>query len=626
MELSFKLIIHFFILLPLLGFTISLLIPKKNEQALSMLAYTSVGLQLLASILFAIQWISLGAPEINLKEFSVYRTGDYDFYLDFYFDKLTLVYLLLGSLLTFLITIYSRYYLHREEGYKRFFNTILFFFLGFMIIIFAGNLETMFIGWEVLGISSFLLIAFYRDRFLPVKNALKVFSVYRIGDVGIILAMWLSHHLWHENISFSKLHNAELVHDHIMQNSLVGLAIAFMFYVSAAAKSAQLPFSSWLPRAMEGPTPSSAIFYGSLSVHIGAFLMLRTIHFWENQIIFKVFLVLSGLLTAIIATFISRVQSSIKSQIAYASIAQIGLIFIEIALGWEVFALVHISGNAFLRTYQLLISPSIVSHKIREQFYHFKRKESTIEDTWPKRFVYAFYILNLKEWNLDNLLYRIMWNPLKKIGRNWRILNFKYVFYFIGFVILLGLILLQFREDMPALVRHQLPFFFAFSGFLIVVKAFTEKNSVRKSLTLIMLNHVAIAIAISFNEHYDFMHNIWYLSGIIMSWFIGLLLINYLRKREEWISLDQFYGHIYEHPKAAIIFLFCCLGLAGFPITPSFVGEDLIFSHIHQDQLGLAFFTALSLVINGLATVRIYARVFLGPHIKTYHEVAKRSS
>lgn len=626
MELSFKLIIHFFILLPLLGFTISLLIPKKNEQALSMLAYTSVGLQLLASILFAIQWISLGAPEINLKEFSVYRTGNYDFYLDFYFDKLTLVYLLLGSLLTFLITIYSRYYLHREEGYKRFFNTVLFFFLGFMIIIFAGNLETMFIGWEVLGISSFLLIAFYRDRFLPVKNALKVFSVYRIGDVGIILAMWLSHHLWHENISFSKLHNAELVHDHIMQNSLVGLAIAFMFYVSAAAKSAQLPFSSWLPRAMEGPTPSSAIFYGSLSVHIGAFLMLRTIHFWENQIIFKVFLVLSGLLTAIIATFISRVQSSIKSQIAYASIAQIGLIFIEIALGWEVFALVHISGNAFLRTYQLLISPSVVSHKIREQFYHFKRKESTIEDTWPKRFVYAFYILNLKEWNLDNLLYRIMWNPLKKIGRNWSILNFKFVFYFIGFVILLGLILLQFREEMPALLRHQLPFFFAFSGFLIVVKAFTEKDSVRKSLTLIMLNHVAIAIAISFNEHYDFMHNIWYLSGIMMSWFIGLLLINYLRKREEWISLDQFYGHIYEHPKAAIIFLFCCLGLAGFPITPSFVGEDLIFSHIHQDQLGLAFFTALSLIINGLATVRIYARVFLGPHIKTYHEVAKRSS
>jgi NADH:ubiquinone oxidoreductase subunit 5 (subunit L)/multisubunit Na+/H+ antiporter MnhA subunit len=580
----------------------------------------------LVSIFFTYQWASHGFHEINLKEFSVYQNGNYDFYLDFYFDKLTMVYLLLGSSLTFLITIYSRYYLHREEGYKRFFNTILFFFLGFIIIIFAGNLETMFIGWEVLGISSFLLIAFYRDRYLPVKNAIKVFSVYRIGDVGIILAMWLSHHLWHENISFAKLHNAEIVHDHIMQNSLVGLAIAFMFYISAAAKSAQLPFSSWLPRAMEGPTPSSAIFYGSLSVHIGAFLMLRTIHFWENQIIFKVFLIFSGLLTAIIATFISRVQSSIKSQIAYASIAQIGLIFMEIALGWEVFALVHITGNAFLRTYQLLISPSVVSYKIREQFYHFKRKPATLEDSWPKRFEYAFYILNLKEWNLDNLMYNILWNPLKKIGRNWQILNFKYVFYFIGFVILSGLIAIQFREQMPAILRHQLPFFFAFSGFLIVVKAYTEKDSVRKSLTLIMLNHVAIAIAISFNEHYDFMHNLWYLSGILVSWFVGLMVINYLRKREEWISLDQFYGHVYEHPKAGIIFLICCLGLAGFPISPSFIGEDLIFSHIHEDQIGLAFFTALSLVINGLATVRIYARVFLGPHIKTYHEVAKRSS
>lgn len=626
MELTFKFFIHFFILLPFVSFLLSLFIPKKKENALSILAYSSVGLQFLVSIFFTYQWASHGFHEINLKEFSVYQNGNYDFYLDFYFDKLTMVYLLLGSSLTFLITIYSRYYLHREEGYKRFFNTILFFFLGFIIIIFAGNLETMFIGWEVLGISSFLLIAFYRDRYLPVKNAIKVFSVYRIGDVGIILAMWLSHHLWHENISFAKLHNAEIVHDHIMQNSLVGLAIAFMFYISAAAKSAQLPFSSWLPRAMEGPTPSSAIFYGSLSVHIGAFLMLRTIHFWENQIIFKFFLIFSGLLTAIIATFISRVQSSIKSQIAYASIAQIGLIFMEIALGWEVFALVHITGNAFLRTYQLLISPSVVSYKIREQFYHFKRKQATLEDSWPKRFEYAFYILNLKEWNLDNLMYTILWNPLKKIGRNWQILNFKYVFYFIGFVILSGLIAIQFREQMPAILRHQLPFFFAFSGFLIVVKAYTEKDSVRKSLTLIMLNHVAIAIAISFNEHYDFMHNLWYLSGILVSWFVGLMVINYLRKREEWISLDQFYGHVYEHPKAGIIFLICCLGLAGFPISPSFIGEDLIFSHIHEDQIGLAFFTALSLVINGLATVRIYARVFLGPHIKTYHEVAKRSS
>jgi len=131
------------------------------------------------------------------------------------------------------------------------------------------------VGWEILGISSFLLIAFYRDRYLPVKNAVKVFSIYRIGDVGLILAMWLMHHLWHENITFMKLSNFELVHEHLQRHSWIGVLISLLILISAAAKSAQLPFSSWLPRAMEGPTPSSAIFYGSLAVHLGVFLLLR---------------------------------------------------------------------------------------------------------------------------------------------------------------------------------------------------------------------------------------------------------------------------------------------------------------------------------------------------------------
>lgn len=618
-------LIPFFILLPTTAFLLSMFIPKSQERIMSVLAYSSVGLQLLAAIAFTVLWFYDGMKPIDLKEFSVYKTGNYDFFIDFYFDKITMVYMLLGSFVTFLITIYSRYYLHREEGYKRFFTTILFFFLGFNLIILSGNIETLFIGWEILGVSSFLLIAFYRDRYLPVKNAVKVFSIYRVGDIGIILVMWLSHHLWHENISFAKLHNAELVHEHLTQNSLVGLAIAMMIYISAAAKSAQLPFSSWLPRAMEGPTPSSAIFYGSLSVHIGAFLLLRMYPFWEFQTGFRIFLGVSGLMTAVIATFVARVQSSIKSQIAYSSIAQIGLIFIEIAFGLENVALIHIAGNAFLRTYQLLVSPSVVSYKIREQFYEFVPREKTIEDSWPKRFEYALYILSLKEWNLDSMMYRYLWNPLKKIGSSWKVLNFKYVFYLSGATVLIGILLLLFRDSIELKYRINLPIVFSLVGFLIVIKAFTERDSVRKSWTLIALNHLTIAIAISFNEHFDFMHHVWYLSGIILSWFLGLILINRLR-RLEWVSLDRFYGHIYEHPKIGFWFLICALALSGFPITPSFIGEDLIFSHIHFNQVGLAFFTAISLIINGLATIRIYARVFLGPHVKTYHEVAKRSS
>ena len=618
--------IHLFILLPIVAFIISVIIPKKQEGLLSRVAFVSVGLQFLAALLFLIFWFEKGVPHINLKEFSIYKANNYDFFIDFYVDRITLVYLFLGSLITFVITIYSRYYLHREEGYKRFFNTILFFYSGYNIIIFAGNIETLFIGWEILGISSFLLIAFYRDRYLPVKNAVKVFSIYRIGDVGIILAMWLSHHLWHENITFLKLNNVELVHHHLADNSLVGLAIALMIFISASAKSAQLPFSSWLPRAMEGPTPSSAVFYGSLSVHIGAFLLLRTYPFWEYQTIFKIILVISGALTAIIATFISRVQSSIKSQIAYSSIAQIGLIFIEIAFGLEVIALIHISGNAFLRTYQLLISPSVVSYKIREQLYEYKPRIRNFEDSLPKRIENTIFILSLKEWNLDSLMYRYLWNPVKRIGGRWTWMNFKYIFYVIAMMMTLGIVLLYFSDKIDDEIKHYLPLFFSLFGFLIAIKAFSERDSVRKSWTLILFNHFAIAIAISFNEHFDWMHHVWYLSGVIVSWFLGLMIINYLRKREVWISLNQFHGHSFEHPKAAFLFLLCCLGFAGFPITPTFIGEDLIFSHIHYHQVSLALFTALSLIINGLATIRIYARIFLGPHVKNYHEVAKRSS
>jgi len=92
------------------------------------------------------------------------------------------------------------------------------------------------------------------------------------------------------------------------------------------------------------------------------------------------------------------------------------------------------------------------------------------------------------------------------------------------------------------------------------------------------------------------------------------------------IGLDQFHGHSYKHPKLAFLFLLCCLGLSGFPITPTFIGEDLIFSHIHENQIVLASFTALSLIIDGLAIIRIYARVFLGPHAKSIDEMAYRSS
>jgi NADH-quinone oxidoreductase subunit L len=615
-----------FILIPFTGLLISLLIPSKKEAIISWVAFSAVGIQVLAILTFIGNWVFHGFPVTDTKNVVLFQTPGYEFFIDFYFDKITAVYLTVGGFITFLIAVYSRYYMHREKGYKRFFSTVLFFYLGYNLTILSGNLETLFIGWEILGVSSFLLIAFYRDRYLPVKNAIKVFSIYRLGDVGILLAAWATHHFWHENITFLKLHNYELVHEHLQAHTLVGVFISLMIVFSAAVKSAQLPFSSWLPRAMEGPTPSSAIFYGSLSVHIGVFLLLRTFPFWEHQLSVRILIGVLGLLTSVIANGIARVQSSVKSQIAYASISQIGLIFIEVAFGFTNLALFHFAGNAFLRTYQLLVSPSVVSYLIREQFYNFVPRPLTFEDYVPKRIENSFYILCLKEWNLDIIIYRMYWKPLKWAGRKLDFLTIGRVFLFFVLAYGGGLFLVYHKDLIPVEVQAYLPFFFSLIGLMMVLKSFSERKNVMLSWILVIMNHFWVALAIAFNEQFKFEQIHIYLSGIVVAGFLGYFCLLRLKSLEDSIDLDQFHGHSYRHPRLAVVFLLACLGVSGFPITPTFIGEDLIFSHIHHNQIVLALFISLSFIIDGLSIIRMYARVFLGPHAKSQYEMAYRSS
>lgn len=624
---NMNLSLHLFLLLPFIGLLISFLIPAKNEIAISRTAFLTAGLSLLTALIFVTEWLLNGRMSLNVKEMVLYSGEGYEFTIDFYFDKITAVYLSVGSFLTFIITVYSRYYLHREKGYKRFFNTILLFYLGFNLTVLSGNFETLFIGWEILGISSFLLIAFYRERYLPVRNAVKVFSIYRIGDLGILLTMWASHHLWHENITFAKLNNFELVHEHISEHSLFGVFISIMILVAAAVKSAQLPFSSWLPRAMEGPTTSSAIFYGSLSVHLGVFLLLRTMPFWEQQTSVRLLIGIVGLSTAIVATMIARVQSSIKSQIAYASIGQIGLILIEVALGLENLALLHFAGNAFIRTYQLLVSPSVVSYLIREQFYNFVPKTEKLENSFAKRLKYTLYILSIKEFNLDQLTYRLIFKPFKSIGKKLNLFTFKNLLYFFTPAYLLGFILLMLEDRIPAALHNVLPILMSLIGLAMVLKSFTEKSSPKLTWLLIIMNHLWITLSVSFNEQFSLTHNALYLSGIMVCGVIGFWVLNTFKKMEpKHFNLNRYNGHVYEYPQMAFVFLIAGLGVIGFPITPTFIGEDLIFGHIKENQMLLAFICSLSYVLSGITIIRLYARLFLGSHIKTNHETPYKSS
>ena len=619
-------ILQYFLLVPFLGFVVSIFLPEKNEKLISGIAFGTVFIQFLGLVLFIGFWIFNGSEDLNLKEITLLKTDHYEFFIDFYFDKIGAVYLFVGALLTSMITTYSRYYLHREKGYKRFFNTVLFFFFGYNLAILAGNFETLFIGWEIIGISSFLLIAFYRERYLPVKNAFKVFSIYRIGDVGLLLTMWASHHLFHENITFMKLNNYELVNEHLQSHSFIGVFIALCLACAAAAKSAQIPFSSWLPRAMEGPTPSSAIFYGSLSVHLGVFLMLRTYPFWEHQTTMRIAIGLMGFTTSIAASLMARVQSSVKSQVAYSSISQIGIIFIEIALGFETLALIHFAGNAFLRTYQLLVSPSVVSYLIRDQFYNFQPKSKKTNFFFPKRIENTLYILALKEFNLEGFLNLVLWKPLKTIGKLLDFLDIKRVYYFFIPLFVLGFLAYKFKVDLPQQLISVLPEVFAFIGLVFVFKSFSERKSPFLAWILIVLNHFWIALAIVFNDKVSVSEIAFYLAGIILAGSIGYIALLQLKKIEMRILISQYLGHVYEHPKFAFFFLLATLGITGFPITSTFIGEDLIFSHIGSNQVVLAFFVASSFVVSGIAGIRIYARLFLGPHVKTYHESPYKSS
>ena len=323
-----------FIAIPLIAFLATLLWQNKSEKAIGRIVRFAKVFNILIAVAFFTWWLINGLAPISFKVATLYETDHFVFAIQLYYDEITAVFSIVGALLFFLVATFSKYYMHRDEGYKRFFNTILLFATAYNFIILAGNFETLFIGWEIKGICSFILIAFYRNRYLPVKNAFKAVTNYRIGDVAVMLAMWMMHHLTHTNINFSQLGEAKEMAIAAGQSGMA-IFIVCMIILPAAIKSAQLPFTSWLPRAMEGPTASSAIFYGSVSVHIGVFLLLRTHSFWEDMLWAKIVIITIGAATAIIATLIARVQPTVKTQIAYSSAAQIGLMFIDFSIGIE---------------------------------------------------------------------------------------------------------------------------------------------------------------------------------------------------------------------------------------------------------------------------------------------------
>lgn len=283
-----------------------------------------------------------------------FASGDFAVRLGLLADARALPFATLVALVGWLTLRFSVDYMHREDGFHRFFLAMCLFLAGMQTVVLAGNLVLLFVGWELIGLSSYLLIGYARERAVATGNALRAFVTNRLGDAGLVAATGGAF-AWIGTLDWDTLAQAVP-----REASLDVGFIAFALLVAALAKSAQVPFSPWIARALEGPTPSSAIFYGSLMVHAGVFLLIRAEPLLTAAPAVMALVAAAGLLTALYGGLSSRVQTDVKSALMFSTTAQVGLMFLACGLGWFDWALLHLLLHAALRSWQFLAAPSFM--------------------------------------------------------------------------------------------------------------------------------------------------------------------------------------------------------------------------------------------------------------------------
>jgi NAD(P)H-quinone oxidoreductase subunit 5 len=344
--------------------------------------------------------------------------------IEFLVDRLSLSFAALSAAIAGVVSAFSNRYLHREPGYNRYFVLLAMFVTGMLLIALAGNVVVLFIGWEFVGLSSALLVAFFHERPAAVANAFRVLSVYRISDAAMLAAAVLLRHVAGTD-SLSLLFGTDAGTTSALTGTNATM-IAILLIVAVAGKSALLPFSGWLPRAMEGPTPSSAVYYGSLSIHAGCFLLLRAAPLLEQAPVARLLAGVLGAATAVFAGITTRVQSDVKSSLAYASLTQVGLIVVEIACGWYTIAFVHLTGHACFRLLQFLSAPNVLHdlHGIEDAMGdRLSPGSGGLEVVTVNRARQRLFLIALERGFLDSLLDRGIVGPFTRLARQFTLLD-----------------------------------------------------------------------------------------------------------------------------------------------------------------------------------------------------------
>ena len=308
---------------------------------------------------FARPWINLGVWHVDFS---------------LVLDQLSLVMLLVVTGVGFLIHIYSVGYMGHEKGYARFFSYLNLFLFFMTVLVLAGNVLLMFVGWEGVGLASYLLIGFYFDRTSAANAGKKAFIVNRIGDFGFLIGIFLlltnfgtlTFGEISARFSAAPIHlvfengTASLARGPALPNAAIITAICLCLLLGAAGKSAQLPLYVWLPDAMEGPTPVSALIHAATMVTAGVYLIARTHVLFDHAPVALAIVAIVGAATALFAATIALAQNDIKRVLAYSTISQLGYMFLACGVASYASGIFHLVTHAFFKALLFLAAGSVI--------------------------------------------------------------------------------------------------------------------------------------------------------------------------------------------------------------------------------------------------------------------------
>jgi len=346
-------------ILPLIGAAINGLFGKRfSRQAVAAVALGFCGAAFAMALWIAAQFSSLALPHIEVLT-SWLNSGPFSVDYSFSLDQLSLVMLLIVTGVGFLIHIYSVGYMWEEGGYYRFFSYLNLFMFFMLTLVLASNYLLMFVGWEGVGLASYLLIGFFFQRDSAAAAGKKAFIVNRIGDFGFLIALFLM--IKHfGTLDFQKVFDA--VKPYSPETAGVGFltAIALLLLLGACGKSAQIPLYVWLPDAMEGPTPVSALIHAATMVTAGVYMIARSHVIFERAPSALMVVAIIGTLTAFFAATIGVAQTDIKKVLAYSTISQLGYMFLACGVAAFSAGIFHLMTHAFFKGLLFLAAGSVI--------------------------------------------------------------------------------------------------------------------------------------------------------------------------------------------------------------------------------------------------------------------------